>query len=137
MIDFEGINLLAVLGTWIVYIVLGAYWYSPAGFGKQWAKLTGVDIMKFAPKEANRIISLVAVSALAQAFTLAVILNSVGVANIGEALLLAFVLWFGLVMATTVGVTLYQKRSWAFLWLNSAYFLVVMLLGAVILTFWK
>ena len=54
-----------------------------------------------------------------------------------EGLIASLALWFGLTAATTVGVTLYSLRSWKFLWLNSAYFLVVMVLGSVILAVWK
>lgn len=36
------INYVAVLVATISSMVIGAFWYSPAGFGKQWSKMTGV-----------------------------------------------------------------------------------------------
>lgn len=137
MLEFSGINYWAVIIAWLINCIVGAYWYSPAGFAKKWTKYTNIDILKIPTKDANRIIGFVAISALIQAITLAVILNSLDTATIAEGLMTGLVLWFGLVTATTVGVTLYSKRSWKFLWLNSAYFLVVMSINSIILSVWR
>lgn len=37
------ISIVSVIVGTIVYVGLGALWYSPVLFGKQWAKLTGVS----------------------------------------------------------------------------------------------
>ncbi len=137
MLELEGINWWAVVVTWLVYVVVGAFWYSPSGFGKLWAKLSGVNHMKMPEKEATRTIVFVAISAAVQAKILALVLNSLGVTTVGEGLLAGLTLWLGFTAATTVGVTLYQRLSWKFWWLNASYFLVVMLLGSAILTLWQ
>ena len=137
MLDVANVNYWAVLVVWLLYMAVGAWWYSTAGFAKQWTKYTGIDILKIPTKQANNIIAAVAGSSLLQAFVLAVLLKSLGVTTAVEGLIVAIVLWLGLVTATTVGVTLYSKRSWGFLWLNSAYFLVVMAVGSVILSIWR
>ena len=137
MLELTGINIWAVAVVWLLYVVVGAFWYSPAGFTKQWTKETGIDIMKIPQKDATRAIVSVALSALVQAVTLAVILNSLYVTTAMNGLVIGLVLWFGLTTATTVGVTLYSQRSWKFIWLNSSYFLVVMSLGSIILASWQ
>jgi hypothetical protein len=93
--------------------------------------------MKIPVNEANKIISFVALSGMVQAVALAVILNSLNVATVSEGLAAGLVLWLGLTAATTVGVTLYSRKSWKFWWLNSSYFLLVMSVNSVILTFWQ
>lgn len=137
MLEFEGINYWAVLAVWIMYMAVGAWWYSKAGFAKQWTKYTGIDILKIPTDQANKIIGFVAVSALVQATMLAVVLNSLNISSVMNGVLAGLVLWLGFTAATTVGATLYSKRSWGFLWLNSSYFLVVMTVGSIILTAWK
>jgi hypothetical protein len=134
---FDNLNLLAVAAAWLVNVMIGAFWYSPAGFAKQWAELTGIDMMKMPKSEANRSIGFVAISALVQAFTLAVVIRSLELTTASEALIAAFVLWLGLTAATTVGVTLYSRRSWKFWWINAAYFLIVMSINCLILTLWQ
>lgn len=135
--DFTGINYLAVVAAWLVNIVVGALWYSPMGFAKQWTKYTGIDIMKMPQNEANKAIGFVALSGFVQAWTLAVVLKSLDISTVADGVIAGVVIWFGLVAATTVGVTFYSKRSWKFLWLNSSYFLVVMTINSIILSLWK
>lgn len=137
MLDFGGINYWAVALVWFIYCAVGAFWYSPAGFAKQWTKHTGIDIIKIPQKTATKIISYVALSALVQALTLAIILHSLDVTTATGGLMVGLVLWLGFTAATTVGVTLYSLRSWKFLWLNSSYFLVVMAIGSMILGAWR
>lgn len=136
MLELEGLNYLAVVAAWLVNVVIGAYWYSPAGFGKKWSKYTGVDMMKMKPEEATKTISFVAVSGAVQALTLAIVLNSIDPRTLLDGLLIGWLLWFGLVAATTVGNTLYQRQGWGLIALNSAYFLVVMSINSFILTAW-
>lgn len=130
-------NYWAVLIVWVVNMAVGSFWYSPAGFGKLWGKLTGVDMMKLPQNEANRAIGYVAVSALVQAITLGIVFNSLHVAKAVDGLLVGWLLWFGLVAATTIGTTFYARRGWKFWWLNSSYFLVVMTINSLILAVWR
>ncbi len=137
MLELDGINIWAVAVVWLIYMFVGAFWYSPMGFAKKWTKYTKIDILKIPTNEANKIIGFVALSALVQASALAIVLNSLGVDSLYEGIKAGLVLWLGFTAATTVGVTLYSRRSWKFLWLNSSYFLVVMTIGSTILTAWK
>jgi len=137
MLEFDGINYWAVVVAWLINVVIGALWYSPAGFGKRWEKHTGIDIMKIPEKEATKTIGFVALSAVFQAVALAVVINSLNATTATNGLLIGLVLWLGFTAATTVGVTLYSLRSWKFWWLNSSYFLVVMAINSVILAIWR
>ena len=137
MLELEGINYWAVVAVWLIYVVIGAFWYSPAGFGKQWKKHTGIDIMKMPQDAANKAISFVAVSAAVQVLTLAIVLNMLDITEAVDGMTIGVLLWLGFTAATTVGVTFYSQKSWSYLWLNSSYFLLVMAIGSAILTAWK
>lgn len=137
MLEFEGINYFAVLVAWLISVVVGGFWYSPAGFGKQWSKLSGVDMMKTPKAEASRAIKFVALSCLLQSFAFALILNSLNVNNVLQGLAASLVIWFGFTALTTIGNTLYQRQSLKFWWLNASYFLVIMIINGVILSAWK
>jgi hypothetical protein len=117
--------------------VVGALWYSPMLFGKTWSKLSGVDIMKIPVNEANKILTFVALSGLVQAIVLAIVLNTFDVTTATNGFVAGLVLWLGFVAATTVGTTLYSRKSWKFWWLNSSYFLIVMCVNSVILAVWN
>lgn len=136
MLELEGINYWAVAAAWFISVAVGAFWYSPAGFGKQWSKHTGVNIMKIPQDKATKIIGFVAGSAVLQVLALAVVLNSLHATTATDGLQVGLVLWLGLTAATTVGNTLYQGLGWKFLWLNSSYFLLVMAVNSIILAVW-
>jgi len=133
MFDFEGLNILAIVIAFIVNVVIGAFWYSPAGFGKKWSKLTGVDMMKTPKEETNRAIIFVAISSLLQAFILALVLNTLAPATVFEAITSTLIIWFGLTAITTIGNTLYQRQSLKLWWINASFFLVVMVINAIVI----
>lgn len=137
MLELEGLNYWAIVVAWLMSCAVGAWWYSPAAFGPLWHKLAGNDILKIPEKEATRIIGFVMLSAVFQVFVLAIILNTIGVSTALDGLLAGALLWLGLTAATTVGVTLYSRRSWKFWWLNSSYFLLVMGVNSIILAVWR
>lgn len=137
MLEFSGINYWAVLVVWLLYMGVGAYWYSTKGFAKQWTKHTGVDLLKIPQDQATSIILSVAGSSLLQAFLLAAILNTINVESILSGVVIGITIWLGFTAATTVGVTLYSQKSWKFLWLNASYFLVVMTAASALYSAWK
>lgn len=136
MIELTGINIWAVVVAWLVNIIVGAFWYSPVGFAKQWTKYTGVDILKIPTDKATQILVAVALSGLVQAFVLAVVIHSFGATTFIEGLIAGLVVWLGLTAATTLGVSLYSRFGWKFWWLNSSYFLLVMTVNAIIFATW-
>ena len=137
MLDLSNLNPLAILATWLLSFTIGALWYSPAGFSKQWSKLSGVDMMKMPKDLANKAIMSVAVASLVQVLALAILVNSLGATSVVDGLTIGLLVWAGFTAATTVGNNLYSRLSWKFWWLNASFFLVVMPLNAVILSVWN
>lgn len=136
MLDLHGLNYWALLVAWVINLGVGAWWYSPAGFGKMWSKLSGVDMMKMPKNEANTAIVFVAVAAAVQTLTLGIVLNSLGTTTATSGLMAGLLVWLGFTAATTVGTVLYSRKSWAFWWLNAGFFLIVMAVNSVMLTVW-
>ncbi len=137
MLDFAGLSIFAILVAWVINVVIGSFWYSPAGFGKRWSNLSGVDMMKTPKNEANRAIILVVISSLVLAFAQALILRSLHVTTFSQGVWVSLILWFGFTAVTTIGNTLYQRKSLSFWWLNAAFFLVVMVLDGILLALWQ
>ncbi len=137
MLEVSDLNILAIIVGWLVSVGLGSFWYSPAGFGKLWSKLSGVDMMKMPKDLAGKAIVSVAVSSLVQAIAMAVIIKSLHTETVADGLVIGLVLWAGFTAATTVGNNLYSRLSWKFWWLNSSFFLATMLVNALLFTVWK
>jgi len=137
MIEFSGLNYWAILVAWLINLIVGSIWYSPAGFQKLWSRMSGVNMMKMPKSEANRAIVLVALSALLQSIVLAVVLNSMHIVTAEKGAEAGLMLWFGLTAITTIGNTLYSRLGLKFWWLNASLFLVVMVVNSVILAVWR
>jgi hypothetical protein len=137
MLQFGHLNYGAFAAAALINIVVGAFWYSPAGFGKLWSKLTGVNMMEMPKDAANKAIGIVAVSAIIQSFALAVLIKSLDANTILRGVSLGLLVWLGFTASTTVGDTLYARRGWKLWWVNSSFFLVVMLINATLLSAWR
>lgn len=141
ILTLSEVNFWAIVVAFVINIGIGSFWYSPAGFGKKWSQLSGHDLMKMPKSLANRAIVFVAMASLVQTVVLAVVLNSLHVADSTHPLTNGFVagivLWLGLTAATTVGNTLYMRQGWKLWWINSSFFLIVMAINSVILAAWR
>src|SRR3954470_17304635 len=96
------INYLAVLVAALINMVVGAVWYMPAVFGKEWSKLVGQKLENMR-KGAGTGYALAAIGALVQAWILA---HFVFYANASTALdgaVVGFWIWVAFV-AVTQGV---------------------------------
>jgi hypothetical protein len=137
MLELSGLNYGAIIVGWLINSMIGAYWYSPAGFGKRWSKYTGIDHMKMPEKEATKTLGFIALSALTQVAVLAIIVHSLHITTAADGLVAGMVLWLGFTAATTVGNTLYQRLGWKFWWLNASYYLLVIAINSVIFAVWR
>ncbi len=137
MFDLTTLNYWAIIVAWIFTCALGSFWYSPAGFGKLWTKLSGVDIMKLPQNEANKAIGAVVVSSFFQAVALAIVIQWIDPKTVADGLIAGLVVWLGFITLTTVGTTLYQRKGFKFIWLNSSFFLIVVVVNSILLTVWR
>jgi len=125
----------AVIAAAAIYMFLGAAWYSPAAFGKKWAKLSGRKMEDM--NGGNQGMAIMVVAALVQAFLLANLVRDVGAISMSDGLLLGLVLWLGFVAATSLGDVLFGGRPWKLWQLNNGYYLIVLLINGWLLAVWK
>ncbi|HLC91653.1 MAG TPA: DUF1761 domain-containing protein [Candidatus Saccharimonadales bacterium] len=134
------INWLAIIAAVAINMVIGAIWYSPVMFAKDWAKLTGRKMNEMGDGTKGYILT--TIGAFVQAL---VLLHFVTYAaffwptynNVSVGLLTATWAWLGFV-AIPQGVNMVfantRKKLWA---INTGYFLVVLLINGVILASWR
>jgi hypothetical protein len=133
------INWLAILACGIVYMVVGFLWYGPL-FAKSWMKLVGLnqrDIEK-SMKEGRmpKVYATSFISALVTAYVTNILVVMLNVMNVGSAISLGIMLWLGYVAATQATLVLYENRPTKLYLINIGYYLVTIVLTAIILTIW-
>lgn len=144
------VNYLAVLVAALVNMALGALWYSPALFGKQWMAIMGYtpEMMKNPDmkKKANKGYFISFVGALVMYYVLAHVMKSMiafmaqagsePVSAVHAGLMGGFWMWLGFVAVVTLDSVLWEGKPWKFWLINNSYRLVTLLIGGVILAVW-
>lgn len=129
------INYLAVFVAAVVYMIIGALWYSPVLFGKIWKKLVGHPHDDMHGNAANGY-GLTFVAALLIAYVLAHFVDYMGADTIFAGAQLGFWLWAGFSVTTGVGETVFAGRPGKLYVLNMSYNLVAIVIMAIILAVW-
>lgn len=129
------INYLAVFVSAVVYMVIGALWYSPVLFGKTWKKLVGQHQDNLRGNAANGY-ALTFVAALLIAYVLAHFVDYLGADTALAGAQTAFWLWAGFSVTTGIGETIFAGRSGKLYVLNMTYNLVAMVVMGAIIAVW-
>lgn len=137
------INYLAVLASAIASMVVGSLWYGPI-FGKQWITLQGWTPEAMAANKAKGMTKsyiLMFVGSLVMAYVLAHSLvfaaDYLGVYGASAGLMTGFWSWIGFIAPVTLGIVLWEGRSWKLYILNNGYQLLNLLVMGVILALWQ
>lgn len=135
----DGVNYLAVLVAAIINMVIGAIWYSPSLFGKNWMELAGIrpeDAEKRAGG-ARRAYSWTFVASLLMAYALARILWYAAAQTVIGGALIGLLAWLGFV-ATTAGANyLFEGRPCRLYAINTGYPLVSLIVMGALLAAWR
>lgn len=133
------VNFLAVLVAALVTFALGALWYSPFLFARQWMKAHGLTQAKLKAmrKDAAKAYGVSLGCYLVMAFALAVLLNITHITAFAAGIKLGILCWVG--FAATVGLTghMFSGKPIAAWLIDTGYQLIYLALMAGILTAWR
>ena len=138
------INYWAVLVAAVMSMGLGAFWYSPVGFGKPWMglmKITEKDVAEAKKKGMMKSgmaksYGLMFIGSLVTMYVLAHFVDYVGATTTSAALQLGGWIWVGFLAPYALSSVLWENKPWALYFINVGYVLVNLLIGAVILALW-
>jgi hypothetical protein len=132
------INFIAVLLAAVSNMVIGAVWYSPMLFGKQWSSLMGYkdkDIPKM-QEEAKTGYAVMFIVSIISAYVMAHFVQYLGISTVQEAATFGFWIWLGFVGAVQVSDHVWNGKPMQLLYINTSYRLVSTIAMALILTMW-
>ena len=132
------INLVAVLVAAIATMAVGAVWYSPALFAKQWMKLAGIaqkdiDSQK---KEMPKFYGAAFIAALITAYVLAIFVKFAAADTVFSGIVVGFWAWLGFVATTSLSQVIWEKRNTNLYVLNNGQILVSFAVMGAILAMW-
>lgn len=131
------VNYLAVLVGAVAAMGIGALWYSPLLFGKQWMALLGKTMATIDKSKANRAYGITAVMALLTSYVLAHIVAYTKADTLALGLQAGFWVWLGFVATTMATTMLFEDRPVKLYLINAGYHLVNLLVMGAILASWR
>ena len=137
------INILAVIGATVASMIVGFLWYGPL-FGTQWMALSGMSAEKVnaaTSKSMAKSYALMMVGSFVMSYTFAhsLIFASayLGVEGASAGVMAGFWSWLGFIAPVTLGVVLWEGKSWKLWFLNNGYYLVSLSIMGIILAVWQ
>lgn len=134
------INFWSELVAAVAAFAIGALWYSPVLFGKEWMRLKGISEKDITPEAKQgmwkRYIAQF-VSTLVLFAVLGFIIAATGSQNAGDAIFIAVIAWVGFSVTTAVGDMLWNKTPFKLALINEICTLVSWVIGAAIIGAWR
>ncbi len=128
----SNINWLAVIVAWIAHILISLLWFTPALFGKAWAKLTGKEL-----KPATQWIPAGIIAHFAAVFGLAVIINLANATTVLEGIALGALVAICFIGALLAGELVWEKIPFKLFLIRFGDHLLTLCLAGVILALWR
>lgn len=134
------VNILAVLVAAVLSIVVGAVWYSPALFAKQWMAAQGYTpemVEHFRQKRMVRAYAVSFACYFVMAYVLSLFATYTGATTFVQGLWLGFLVWLG--FAAPIGLTgnMFSGKPFAAWVIDAGYQLTYLLIIGVLLTLWR
>ncbi len=135
ILNTSDMNWLAIIVATVVAMVLGALWYSPMLFMKQWSAASGRTAEDMTGGGVGYLIS--AVSWLVAAIVTSIMFDTIGVTNVGEGLLVAALFWLAFGAGITFVNNSFQGRPRSLAAIDTGYQLVGLLAIGAIIAAWQ
>ena len=133
---FAKVNIWAVILAGFSYLLIGALWYSPLLFGKQWIKLNGFTDEDFKSNKPMWMITLLSfLSAAVASFVISMILGPNPNASFG-AIIGASIAIFWITMSKLTNV-LFENQPFNLFLLHAGFDLVSFMVMGAIVGYWR
>jgi hypothetical protein len=137
-IDLSQINYIAVLVAAALFMGLGAFWYSPAGFLKPWMEALGMKTTDARPKShPAKMMGATFISLLLACFVMAVLVQLTGSSTFVSGAILGLMTCLGFVFTTQLINSMFEGRNIGLLLVNIGYALVGFVMAGMLLSVWR
>jgi len=134
--DMSTVNWMAVLVAAVANFVIGGLWFSPAMFGKLWMKANGFTEESLKGRNMGLIFGMSFLCCLIMSINLAMFLNAPST-DVTFGALAGFLAGFGWVAMGIIVISLFERRSGAYMFVNAGYMVVAFIVMGVILGAWR
>ena len=127
---------LGIIIAAIAQVIIGSLWYGPF-FGDTWMKLSGIKKPKVITSEIKRkmIGSYIwmFIGAIVMSYVLKIVILQFPFASVAGVSITALIVWLGFIVPVQAGTVLWEGKPFKLYILNITYYLVTMVVSALIL----
>jgi len=138
--EISNINFLAVIAATFSTFVVGWLWYGPL-FGKAWVDAIDMTEQELQQGNMAKIFGLAFIFELIMAFNLAMFLTgspeAAAQVNAGMGAFYGFLTGFGWIFFALAVNSLYEQKSWKYIFVNGGYWSVAFTIMGLIIGAWK
>jgi hypothetical protein len=134
------VNFWSVLVASVVAFGIGALWYSPILFGKEWMSLTKTSDTDMAAAKAKgmwKSYLMHFVATVVSFCVLGFIIANAGSMNAGDGAFLGFLIWIGFVATMGVSAMLWEKAPLKLVLIDTINTLLGLVIGGAIIGAWR
>lgn len=135
----ETINLWPILVASIVAFVIGAIWYSPILFGKEWMALTGMNDKDLESAKSKGVVKLYVLQFIFTVVTFCVLgfaMSIIGTKTASDGAFLGLLAWVGFILPTGASSMMWEKKSFKLVLINTISILLTLVVGGAIIGAW-
>jgi hypothetical protein len=129
-----------ILVASVVSFAIGALWYSPALFGKEWMSLNKMTAADISAAQAKGIWKLYAIQFIVTLITFIILgffIRSTGTYSATGGAFMGFLAWLGFVATSSVGGLLWENKPFKLVLINVVSYLLTFVIGGAIIGAWN
>ena len=133
------INFLAILVSAVVAFGIGALWYSPFLFGKEWMSLTKTSDKDVGSIKTSIMWGSYVIHFIATLVSLAVLgfaISAIGIQNAADGAFIGFFAWLGFIAPIGVSELLWRKSPMKLVLIDTTNILLTLVVGGAIIAAW-
>jgi Protein of unknown function (DUF1761) len=134
------VNILAVLVAALLTFVLGAFWYSPVLFARQWMQAQGYTperLQEMKQKGLTRAYVASALCYLVMAYVVALFAAYTNSTTLAQGLWLGFLAWLGFAAPIGLSANLFSEKPIAAWVIDAGYQLAYLVIMGALLSVWR
>ncbi len=136
---FQWVHVLPVVVSAIAVFVIGALWYSPALFGKQWVKAHGYTEEKIQQMRAgaSRAYAVSFVCYLVMAVAMSILIGRIGVTMLQGGVKLGALIGVGFAATNSLTANMFSEKPLSTWLIDASYQIVYLMVMGAILAVWR
>jgi hypothetical protein len=134
------LNWLPVILGAVIYFVLGAVWFTPVLFGRQWQRAIGWEASRRPPEVKPSTYVLPAVAYLVASIATGMLASATGSDSLGEGIILGLVVGIGYAVTLTAVEAVFdpnKPQPWTWFGISASYHFLGFFIVAVLVSVWR